>query len=129
MLFRSNDTATTEIYTLSDTLSLHDALPICDAGLVDVARADDCRRGTGGAVPPRTRVRRRASRLGNCIPIVGNLAPGSSDPAGPGTALGIPVASGFCLPIRDLPCCCAAVRKDCVAGRCTCAFVPSREID
>ena len=28
MLFRSNDTATTEIYTLSDTLSLHDALPI-----------------------------------------------------------------------------------------------------
>ena len=26
MLFRSNDTATTEIYTLS----LHDALPICD---------------------------------------------------------------------------------------------------
>ena len=29
MLFRSNDTATTEIYTVSDTLSLHDALPIC----------------------------------------------------------------------------------------------------
>ena len=28
MLFRSNDTATTEIYTLSYTLSLHDALPI-----------------------------------------------------------------------------------------------------
>ena len=28
MLFRSNDTATTEIYTHSDTLSLHDALPI-----------------------------------------------------------------------------------------------------
>ena len=28
MLFRSNDTATTEIYTPSDTLSLHDALPI-----------------------------------------------------------------------------------------------------
>ena len=28
MLFRSNDTATTEIYTVSDTLSLHDALPI-----------------------------------------------------------------------------------------------------
>ena len=31
MLFRSNDTATTEIYTLSDTLSLHDALPISGA--------------------------------------------------------------------------------------------------
>ena len=28
MLFRSNDTATTEIYTFLDTLSLHDALPI-----------------------------------------------------------------------------------------------------
>ena len=28
MLFRSNDTATTEIYTMVDTLSLHDALPI-----------------------------------------------------------------------------------------------------
>ena len=28
MLFRSNDTATTEIYTPRHTLSLHDALPI-----------------------------------------------------------------------------------------------------
>ena len=28
MLFRSNDTATTEIYTRTYTLSLHDALPI-----------------------------------------------------------------------------------------------------
>ena len=28
MLFRSNDTATTEIYTECHTLSLHDALPI-----------------------------------------------------------------------------------------------------
>ena len=28
MLFRSNDTATTEIYTQFDTLSLHDALPV-----------------------------------------------------------------------------------------------------
>ena len=31
MLFRSNDTATTEIYTQFDTLSLHDALPISEA--------------------------------------------------------------------------------------------------
>ena len=30
MLFRSNDTATTEIYTSSYTLSLHDALPISE---------------------------------------------------------------------------------------------------
>ena len=28
MLFRSNDTATTDIYTTEHTLSLHDALPI-----------------------------------------------------------------------------------------------------
>ena len=31
MLFRSNDTATTEIYTSPHTLSLHDALPIFNA--------------------------------------------------------------------------------------------------
>ena len=31
MLFRSNDTATTEIYTPTTTLSLHDALPISGA--------------------------------------------------------------------------------------------------
>ena len=31
MLFRSNDTATTEIYTRKDTLSLHDALLISEA--------------------------------------------------------------------------------------------------
>ena len=31
MLFRSNDTATTEIYTTEDPLSLHDALPIFTA--------------------------------------------------------------------------------------------------
>ena len=34
MLFRSNDTATTEIYTEENTLSLHDALPICRPELV-----------------------------------------------------------------------------------------------
>ena len=33
MLFRSNDTATTEIYTLLYTLSLHDALPILSAAM------------------------------------------------------------------------------------------------
>ena len=32
MLFRSNDTATTEIYTTEHTLSLHDALPILVLG-------------------------------------------------------------------------------------------------
>ena len=41
MLFRSNDTATTEIYTTTDTLSLHDALPISAAawGRVSSLRA------------------------------------------------------------------------------------------
>ena len=34
MLFRSNDTATTEIYTGSYTLSLHDALPISFQALI-----------------------------------------------------------------------------------------------
>ena len=33
MLFRSNDTATTEIYTDYYTLALHDALPIFEAGV------------------------------------------------------------------------------------------------
>ena len=37
MLFRSNDTATTEIYTLWHTLSLHDALPISVAGQLAAA--------------------------------------------------------------------------------------------
>src|SRR3546814_15789840 len=32
MCFFFNDTATTEIYTYSHTLSLHDALPICRTG-------------------------------------------------------------------------------------------------
>src|SRR5881398_4173523 len=49
LFFFFNDTATTEIYTLSDTLSLHDALPICAAG---------CRR----ASPPRSVPRRWRSR-------------------------------------------------------------------
>ena len=45
MLFRSNDTATTEIYTSSYTLSLHDALPIWVTGVaVDAVVVD---RSTG----------------------------------------------------------------------------------
>ena len=39
MLFRSNDTATTEIYTRLYTLSLHDALPICDLAVHALAAA------------------------------------------------------------------------------------------
>src|SRR6187200_3468448 len=43
--FFFNDTATTEIYTVSDTLSLHDALPICEHHHVHVPRPDGRRPG------------------------------------------------------------------------------------
>ena len=45
MLFRSNDTATTESYTQAYTLSLHDALPICvlEARVHRVAEAGQLR--------------------------------------------------------------------------------------
>src|SRR5216117_349156 len=48
--FFFNDTATTEIYTRKDTLSLHDALPISAAHL------------RPGAARPRVRLRGRALR-------------------------------------------------------------------
>ena len=41
MLFRSNDTATTDIYTVGNTLSLHDALPFSPAMLSWPAGARD----------------------------------------------------------------------------------------
>ena len=41
MLFRSNDTATTEIYTRAYTLSLHDALPVFSAAEVTAAPVYD----------------------------------------------------------------------------------------
>src|SRR5881398_4148324 len=49
--FFFNDPAPTEIYTLSDTLSLHDALPISAAGgaCLQVGRRDDRRGPSGGA--------------------------------------------------------------------------------
>src|SRR3989449_7539618 len=45
--FFFNDTATTEIYTLS----LHDALPICGGHALQVARGEERRRGERGAHP------------------------------------------------------------------------------
>ena len=42
MLFRSNDTATTEIYTQAYTLSLLDALPIPCASHTRYEPCDDC---------------------------------------------------------------------------------------
>ena len=48
MLFRSNDTATTEIYTVEHTLSLHDALPIfrlqAPSLALDIDTPEDVRR-------------------------------------------------------------------------------------
>ena len=75
MLFRSNDTATTEIYTLSDTLSLHDALPIwCAAAALNDHQLDTpgyrpragYRPATGTGVAPDIRlpVRRHYKRKG-----------------------------------------------------------------
>src|SRR5213079_1824498 len=37
--FFFNDTATTEIYTTTDTLSLHDALPICEMILAETVES------------------------------------------------------------------------------------------
>ena len=58
MLFRSNDTATTEIYTRRNTLSLHDALPIFPSAgtvLVRIAWSPwlSVLGATGGCVAPR----------------------------------------------------------------------------
>ena len=57
MLFRSNDTATTEIYTSSYTLSLHDALPIFALG---TKRAPVTVISVTGELPPAERERRVA---------------------------------------------------------------------
>ena len=49
MLFRSNDTATTEIYTSSYTLSLHDALPISVASVIAGATSPEQVRANAAA--------------------------------------------------------------------------------
>ena len=46
MLFRSNDTATTEIYTACYTLSLHDALPIRERRQLDLHEKAELDRAT-----------------------------------------------------------------------------------
>src|SRR5881398_4191790 len=58
--FFFNDTATPEIYTLSDTLSLHDALPICRAG---GARDRVARRPAGARAPRHREIGRAPSEL------------------------------------------------------------------
>src|SRR2546426_9834394 len=51
--FFFNDTATTEIYTLS----LHDALPICCDGSPAATRRTSCRAGSRECLSPRPRPR------------------------------------------------------------------------
>ena len=70
-----------------------------------------------------------ATRSGDSLPIVGILASGPTSAARRDTTLGIRTSEGFCLPIHDLPRSSAAMRNTHAAGRCTRAFVPSREID
>src|SRR5256885_9310431 len=60
LFFFFNDTATTEIYTLS----LHDALPICGGGEEDdQAHRDEPRHERDETAPARGRRRRRSCRL------------------------------------------------------------------
>src|SRR5881398_4204296 len=59
--FLFNDTATTEIYTLSGTLSLHDALPI--SGGAPLARARVGASGCCGAAPRLQRSEEHTSEL------------------------------------------------------------------
>ena len=65
MLFRSNDTATTEIYTSSYTLSLHDALPILSGLRGDAGNRDN----TGSGLDE---VPRADGRLNECVNRVKN---------------------------------------------------------
>src|SRR3712207_8896737 len=58
MFFFFNDTATTEIYTLS----LHDALPISYAALATCGPAPSAPRATVGTPPPRRAACTRAAR-------------------------------------------------------------------
>ena len=51
MLFRSNDTAPPEIYTVLHTLSLHDALPISDISRDHLRAAAQLRAATGVKTP------------------------------------------------------------------------------
>ena len=60
MLFRSNDTPTTEIYTTRHTLSLHDALPINVRRLMMLLRRTVLRRGMTYVFEPNGPVLRRA---------------------------------------------------------------------
>ena len=64
MLFRSNDTATTEIYTRPNTLSLHDALPSSSPApgvrlLLDTDSDSDGGRGAAAKLAARAATRAR----------------------------------------------------------------------
>src|SRR5216117_4533463 len=57
-IFFFNDTATTEIYTRKDTLSLHDALPICPQPQPELGRTS-----SAGATWVKTRSEEHTSEL------------------------------------------------------------------
>src|SRR5690348_18481429 len=70
--FFFNDTATTEIYTLS----LHDALPICSVFMTCAARPNCARRATGFRVnimPSRCRSEEHTSELQSPVHLVCRL--------------------------------------------------------
>src|SRR6187455_3816958 len=54
VFFFFNDTATTEIYTVMNTLSLHDALPICSGSAERHWSTAPSTRPTARAAPPRS---------------------------------------------------------------------------
>ena len=64
MLFRSNDTATTEIYTQRDTLSLHDALPVSGAPLAVIGFAGQSANLTDATRAELDRIAKRIAELG-----------------------------------------------------------------
>src|SRR5881396_4446449 len=90
VFFFFNDTATTEIYTVRNTLSLHDALPISSVGVVTRAgevlvaqRVPTHRDGTGRALETIVEliaaVRREAEGRSRAIAAIGVGVPGPVD--------------------------------------------------
>ena len=85
MLFRSNDTATTEIYTDMHTLSLHDALPIfeCRIRMLELRLLKQLQLQQSdphGTVPPAS-AREECASLAALIDSINQVTEMASDPA------------------------------------------------
>ena len=89
MLFRSNDTATTEIYTPVNTLSLHDALPIYAALTNGDGARRPCHLGQPVAVGPALALRVCASMP--MITAAAQAVAGLTDATTPGAPLLPPI--------------------------------------